>query len=240
MKIFSAAQIRACDAYTIHASRIRSLELMERAAARCTDWLTANFSRQCSFIVLCGTGNNGGDGLAVSRMLHHLGYAVKAFTLSVSPVVSEDCAANLQRLTDVDPGLVIPVGQDTFLTDVPGDVVIIDAIFGTGLNRPPEGWIADFIHHINQLPNQKVAIDIPSGMPADTIAPAPAAIVRADHTLSFQFYKRAFLHPETGVFAGRVHILDIGLDATFIQATHTNYQIIDTATVREFYKPLDP
>lgn len=239
MKIFTAAQIKACDAYTIHAASISSADLMERAAARCTEWLTENFPREMVFIVLCGTGNNGGDGLAVTRMLHRAGYGAKAFLLQISPEMSADCANNLQRLQRMDSEIVSILQPGSFITDLPGNIVIIDAILGTGLNRDAEGWVADFIRHINHLENKKVAIDIPSGMPADNIPGEEALILKVDDTLSFQFYKRSFLHPETGRYAGRIHILDIGLNKTFIAGTQTNYHIIDGEQVKALHHRRD-
>lgn len=236
MKIFSAAQIRACDAYTIHATPIASIDLMERAAAKCVDWISGQYGRDSLFVVLCGTGNNGGDGLAITRMLHQLGYAAKAFLLQFNPELSADCETNLQRLQRINEELVETLLPDMFITDIPENIIIIDAILGTGLNRAVQDWVANFIEHINQLPNRKIAIDIPSGMPADTIPEEGAAIIMADETLSFQFYKRAFLHAETGQYAGNVHILDIGLDKTFINSTHTNYIATDKTRIRSLYR----
>lgn len=236
MKIFSAAQIRACDAYTIHATPIASIDLMERAAAKCVEWISGQYGRDSLFVVLCGTGNNGGDGLAITRMLHQLGYAAKAFLLQFNPELSADCETNLQRLQQISEELVDTLQPDMFITDIPQNIIIIDAILGTGLNRAVQDWVANFIEHINQLPNRKVAIDIPSGMPADNIPEDGAAIIMADETLSFQFYKRAFLHAETGQYAGNVHILDIGLDKTFVNSTHTNYIATDKARIKSLYR----
>jgi hydroxyethylthiazole kinase-like uncharacterized protein yjeF len=240
MKIFSAAQIRACDAYTIHASGITSRDLMERAAGKCVEWLLANIPKDALFVVLCGTGNNGGDGLVMARMLHRMGYGVKAFLLQFSEELSDDCKANFERLQNIDTALVEVLQSETFITDIPANIIIIDAILGTGLNREASGWVANFINHINELPNRKIAIDIPSGMPADTIPGEGAAIIKAGDTLSFQFYKRSFLHPETGRYSGRVHILDIELHGTFILSTQTNYNVIDEDTVKAIYNPRTP
>ncbi len=240
MKIFTAAQIKACDAYTIKASLIRSVELMERAATKCAGWIKDNFPKDTLFVVLCGTGNNGGDGLAVARLLQQRGYGVKAFVLHISKDLSPDCAANLQRLQAIDSELAGIVEPDTFITDIPPNIIIIDAILGTGLSRPTEGWVAAFINHVNHLPNRKIAIDIPSGLPADTTPDKDSAVLKVQDTLSFQFYKRAFLHPESGLYAGNVHLLDIGLDKTFIQATHTQFRTIDAADIAAIYKPRQP
>ncbi len=239
MKIFTAQQIRACDAYTIKASNIRSSELMERAAGKCVNWLKDNLPKESLFVVLCGTGNNGGDGLAITRLLNQRGYGVKAFVLNFGREMSEDCKLNLQRLQALEKEIVSIVQPDTFITDIPPHIVIVDAILGTGLSRPIEGWVASFIHAINQLPNTKIAIDIPTGLTADLIPDAEAVIFRADHTLSFQFYKRSFLHAEAGRYIGKVQLLDIGLDKTFINGTPTQYTIADADTIQAIYKPRD-
>ncbi len=240
MKIFTAAQIRACDAYTVHASAISSVELMERAASKCLDWISSNYSKDTLFVILCGPGNNGGDGLAITRMLNHVGYGAKAFLLKFSENLSADCQTNLERLQRMDAALVQILEPDSFITDIPANIVILDAILGTGLSRPTQGWVATFIEHINQLPNRKIAIDIPSGLPSDGIPAKDAAIINASNTLSFQFYKRSFLHPETGPYVGNVHILDIGLHPIFIESTHTLYNITDAQEIKKIYRPRNP
>ncbi|MBS1783026.1 MAG: NAD(P)H-hydrate epimerase, partial [Bacteroidetes bacterium] len=236
MKIFSALQIKACDAYTISASKISSLDLMERAAIECVSWITQNFQPSQLFVTLCGTGNNGGDGLAITRMLHELGYGVKAFQVGDIDRMTQDCRANLNRLQHIDPSLIQSVPEQSFISDLPPNIIIIDALFGTGLNRPLEGWLIDFVEQVNEFPNLKIAIDIPSGMPADTVPEPEAAIIHADFTLSFQFYKRSFLHKETGVLAGEIKVLDIGLNSHFIEATHTNYEMLTKDVAKQLVK----
>jgi ADP-dependent NAD(P)H-hydrate dehydratase / NAD(P)H-hydrate epimerase len=240
MKIFSTAQIRACDAYTIKTAGITSASLMERAAGQCVSWLREHFPKDTLFVVLCGTGNNGGDGLAITRLLQQRGYGVKAFLLMHGKELSADCQANLTRLQSIDKELAGMVNPDTYITDIPANIVIIDAIMGTGLSRPTSGWIASFIDRINELPNQKIAIDIPSGLPADVLPDADASVVKANHTLSFQFYKRTFLHAESAGYTGNIHILDIGLDKNFINATHTQYTTVERTEVQAIYKPRSP
>jgi NAD(P)H-hydrate epimerase len=240
MKIFTAAQIKACDAYTIKAGGMRPYDLMEHAAGKCAGWIKENFPRDSLFVVLCGTGNNGGDGLALTRMLHQRGYGVKAFLLQFSAELSADCAENLERLLAVDKDLVGVVEPDKLITDIPRQIVIIDALLGTGLNRPVEGWLATFIKQINLLPNLKIAIDMPSGLMADAMPDAHATLLKCDHTLSFQFYKRTFLHAESAANAGVVHLLDIGLEPTFINATYSHFRTTEPADVKAIYRPRSP
>ncbi len=240
MKIFTAAQIRECDAYTIQASGINSGELMERAANKCVDWIRINFPKETLFVILCGTGNNGGDGLAIARLLHHRSFGVKAFLLKFGNELSKDCQSNLERLKRIDEQLVTIVEPDTYITDLPPHIVIIDAILGTGLSRPADGWVGKFITQINKMTNRKVAIDMPSGLAADVIPDKESPVLVADDTLTFQFYKRTFLHQESSVFAGNLQILDIGLDKTFINNAHTQYRVIDRDVIMSLYKPREP
>ena len=240
MKIFTAAQIHDCDAYTLQSAGIRSSELMERVAGKCVDWIRNAFTKDTLFVVLCGTGNNGGDGLAITRMLHQRSFSVKAFLLNSGKELSDDCNGNLQRLKMIDENLITVVEPDTFLTGLPPQVVVIDAILGTGLSRPVTGWISSFIGKINQIPNRKIAIDIPSGLPADIIPDKEAVIFKVQDTLSFQFYKRTFLHAESASYAGRIHVLDIGLDKNYINNTHTLYRTLTHEEVLPIYKPRSP
>lgn len=240
MKIFSASQLKACDHYTAQAKGITSLQLMENAAAQCANWLKLNMPEHSLYVVLCGTGNNGGDGLAITRMLHQSGHGAKAFVLQLNDTLSEDGEANYRALKHTDEQLVSLVPQDTFIADIAPHIIIIDAILGTGLNKPVSGWLKQFIERINKLPNYKIAIDIPTGLPADVLPVADAAIIKANVTLSFQFYKRSFLHPEAARYTGAIRILDIGLHPKFIEQTASHYYSIDKKAIKEIYKPRDP
>ena len=236
MKIFSAAQIKACDAYTIHASGIAPIDLVERAATALAQNIIPRFNVDIPFVVLCGKGNNGADGLALSLILLQNGYAVKIFLLQHRNEISPENKSYLNKILRINAALVEYVEPETFLTDFPAQVVIIDAILGTGLSHHTDEWMAAFIQHINHFKNYKIAIDIPTGMPADSILGPEAAIISANETLSFQFYKRSFLHPETAAHCGDIHLLDIGLHPTFIEATHTHYQTIEAHHVASMIK----
>jgi len=240
MKLFSASQIRSCDQFTVRAGGISSDLLMEKAAAQCVSWLTEEFPSSTLYIVVCGNGNNGGDGLAITRLLHRQGIAAKAFLLESPEPRTADCELNYRRLLQLDASLVSVVPQHTFIADIAPHIVIIDALYGTGLNRPLTGWVADFVRHLNTLPNRKISVDTPSGLASDTILPGNNTIFQADHTLTFQFLKRSFLHPETGGFAGRIHILDIGLSQEYIQSTPSIYQTVDRDTVSVFFRKRKP
>jgi NAD(P)H-hydrate epimerase len=240
MKILSAAQIRAWDAATIEKQNINSLTLMERATAACANWLTARYGKDTPFVIVCGTGNNGGDGLAIARLLIGKGYAALAFLIRHTDQLSPDCKANLEALQTVSKGAVRILAEGEFITDLPQEIIVIDALFGTGLNRKPEGYIASFIEDLNRLPNHKIAIDLPSGMTADTLLEEGAVVVRAQVTLSFQQYKRAMLHPESGPACGEVHVIDIGLDAAFNESAESHWHTLDRSFAKNIYRPRQP
>lgn len=236
MKILSSAQIKACDEHTILTENIRSIDLMERAAHKCVEWITSNFNKETLFVILCGSGNNGGDGFAIARLLHFHGYGVKAFLIKNSSL-SIDCEINLKQLLQINEDLVGEIEPGRFITDIPNDIVLVDAIFGTGLNRPVTGWLETFIKHINGLRNRKISIDIPSGLYADTLPAEGDTVFAASDTLSFQLFKRSFLHPESAPFTGNIYILDIDLNRAFIGAAHTQYTTITKADVDKIYRP---
>lgn len=234
MQIFTAAQTREWDAATLQHQGISSQQLMERAAQACTRWLTARYEQDTPFIVLCGCGNNGGDGLAITRLLLQAGYAAKAFLLKHQPDLSPDALAQ-QQLLPVSALQVLETGS--LLSSLPQHIVLIDAILGAGTSRPLSGWLKDFVADINQLPHQKISIDVPTGLQADQLPEENEVILKATHTLCLQQYKRSLLHPEGGKHAGGLHLMDIGLDKNFLAHNTSPYQTIDTETVHSLYRP---
>lgn len=237
MKIFSAQQIRDCDAFTIRQEGISSAALMERAATSCYQWLAANYTRETPMLVVCGMGNNGGDGLALTRILLQEGFSARAVVLKHTDKFSPDATHNFTLLHQLAPDEVQILNPGMFITELPEHILIIDALFGTGLNRPLNDWPAAFVRELNELPNEKIAIDTPSGLPADSLPQPGAAVIEARHTLSFQFWKRSFLHTEAEHFTGTVHLLDIGLSRQYRDATHSQYHTIDRETAGSIYKP---
>ena len=157
MKILTAEQIRAWDRATIEREGISSVDLMERASLAICNWITSRFAGDTPMIVLCGTGNNGGDGLALTRLLLERGYGVRAFVVKHTSGYAPDCGANLERLQRQAPDAVTVLEEGAFITELPQEIVVIDAIFGTGINRPLDGYVADFIRHINATGNRIIA-----------------------------------------------------------------------------------
>ena len=167
MKILNAEQIRAWDQYTIEHEPIASIDLMERAASKCVEWLEVNGYSKKKFTVFCGVGNNGGDGLAIARKLFLNGYKVSVYILALVHKGSADFEINRKILHDF-PGLDINYIQNENNFPELKDVVIIDALFGAGLSRPLEGITAKLVDHINKSSCEVISIDIPSGMYVDS------------------------------------------------------------------------
>ncbi len=236
MKIFNASQIRQIDALTLKRQSLTSLELMERAAGACAAWICSRYDTGTKIFVFCGPGNNGGDGLAIARILHSRGYDAGVWLAASSRALSPDCQANLDRLP---PGILHPVQEDSELP-LPGKKeLVIDALFGTGLNHPPAGIIARTMAWINQGAAPVVAIDMPSGMYADR-HPGGQPVVRAAHTLSLETWKLAFLIPGTGEWAGSVHLLPLGLDPGALKETSTPFCLTDPGDISALITPRPP
>lgn len=216
MKILSAQQIREADAYTIKHEPIASIDLMERAASRCVQWIIKRVQVNEEVQVYCGMGNNGGDGLAIARMLIEKGYSVSVFVLKHSDKSSEDFRTNVQRLKDAKVRLhyIDDAGQ---LAEPEKDTWIIDAILGSGLKKPVEGFLSKAIHKLNSSGARIISIDLPSGLFAgDNENNNKESIVRAFHTLTFQCPKLSFMFPGSAEFVGDFTVLDIGLSTDFI------------------------
>src|SRR6186713_718425 len=236
MKILKADQIRSWDQYTIEHEPIASVDLMERAATKCFEWLDDNGWFVHSFTVFCGKGNNGGDGLAIARMLAIGGCKVSVYILEFGHRGTEDFQTNLAKL-HLYPSVDIHFIQDeNSFPSLTKETAVIDALFGSGLTRPPDGITSGLIDHINNSGCTVIAIDVPSGMSVDQTSKGNK-IVKANYTLSFQCYKLAFLVAENAAFIGDVVILDIGLLPEFLASPEADLELIDKSIIRSMYKP---
>jgi hydroxyethylthiazole kinase-like uncharacterized protein yjeF len=235
MKILNAEQIRAWDQYTIEHEPIASIDLMERAATKCFEWLEDNSWFVHSFSIFCGKGNNGGDGIAIARMLAGRGCTVSVNILEFGHRGTEDFQANLAKLHQYPSVDIHFIQSENHFPSLSKDTIIIDALFGSGLTRPLDGITAKLVGHINDSGCIIIAIDIPSGMSVDQSSKGNT-IVKANYTLSFQCYKPAFFVAENAVFIGEVIILDIGLMPEFLSAVKTNLELIDYSIIRSIYK----
>ena len=227
MKIFTSTQIHQLDRYTIERENIKSINLMERAAKAVTNTITERWSNITPIVVFAGPGNNGGDALAVARMLATLGYKVNTFLFNISEKLSEDCQANkLQLLNSKAAKDFVEVTTQFDPPELTENTLVIDGLFGIGLNKPLAGGFASLIKYINQSPAKIVSIDIPSGLLAeDNSYSVRANIIHAHLTLTFHQPKLSFLFGDNQTFLGEVKILDIRLNKDFIKTKDARIMI---------------
>ena len=168
MKILTCTQIRELDKYTIEHEPIKSIDLMERAAKALTRGITSVWSSDTQIVVFAGPGNNGGDALAVARMMAEQGYAVNAYLFNVNKSLSPDCATNKDRIEQCKSIKNFTEVTDEFDPPVlSAKTLVIDGLFGSGLNKPLAGGFASLVKYINQSECKVASIDIPSGLMAE-------------------------------------------------------------------------
>ena len=241
MKIFTAAQIHELDNYTITHEPIKSIDLMERAAKTITRAIMDEWTDRTPMVIFAGPGNNGGDALAVARLLAEENYKVNVYLFNIHNKLSDDCAANKQRLIDSKR-----VGHFTEVTlnfdppELTEDMVVIDGLFGSGLNKPLIGGFASLVKYINQCPAKVVSIDIPSGlMCEDNTYNIHSNIIRADLTLTLQQKKLSMMMADCQKYIGRLRVLDIRLSKEYIDKTEANCRILEEQDVRRLLMPRD-
>lgn len=233
----TSQQIREADAYTIASKAISSLDLMENAArVFCQIFKNEYPDKSKSVSIYCGTGNNGGDGLAIARLLCEDGYEVSVKIVRFNSKTTTDFDINLQRSTS------IPVSEitDTATIQTENSEIIVDALLGSGLNRPLTGQWGMLVKSINELGSKIVSVDVPSGFPAEGPISSKAEIINADLVISFQRPKINFFLPESAVSVKRFEIADIGLDESFIQSCKTPYRLLTLEDIRKLLKPRQP
>jgi NAD(P)H-hydrate epimerase len=231
MRILSSQQVKALDAHTIQHEPILSIDLMERACRAFVNWFTEKFNGANSIAIVCGTGNNGGDGLGIARMLSEWRYPLKVFVIRGSSE-TDDFKTNYERLKGkAEIVEVTSLDEDIFS----GYDILIDAIVGSGLTRPVEGVFAQAIHFMNASDAIRIAVDIPSGLLADKVS--KGEIFKAHYTVTFQLPKLAFLFPGNHAFTGVWCMVDIGLNKSFIKEQQTLHYYITTRDIKKILKP---
>ena len=237
MKLYRAKQIYAADKFTIKKQEISSDELMERSAVQIFNWIHRRMQgAPVKIHLFCGIGNNGGDGIAVARHLQEHGYNIAVYVVNYSKTRSNDFLTNLERLKDrkVWPEFL---DSDCGLPDIGRDDIIVDAIFGIGLNRPPDTWVVKLMKHLHESEAFILSVDIPSGLFTDKVPSDMKAVVKANFVLSFQAPKLVFFLPETGAFIEQWEVLDIGLDQEYLEDMQTDFELTGKNEVLPFYIP---
>jgi NAD(P)H-hydrate epimerase len=235
MKIFNVEQIRSLDTYTIQNEPISSLDLMERASNAFIRWFCNQFVNTRPVRIFCGKGNNGGDGLAIARILSTHSYDVKVYIAEYSANATPDFQSNLERLQNhLKPESIHRIAD---FPSIAPNAICIDALLGSGLSRPVEGLLAEIIGSLNKLPNNLVSVDIASGLYADKPNGKGDTIIEPDFTVSFQLPKLAFMLPQNATYTGDWHLVDIGLSENYIRKTPTPLHYTDKQTAEELIKP---
>ena len=241
MKIFTSAQIHELDKYTIEHEPIESIDLMERAATALTQAICERWDSTVPMVVFAGPGNNGGDALAVARMLIDKGYKVKAYLFNIGGNLSADCGENKQRLLDKYANNLVEVTQEFDPPRLTEETVVVDGLFGSGLNKPLSGGFASLVKYINASPAKIVSIDVPSGlMTEDNTYNVSANIINATLTLTLQQLKLAFLFAENQPFIGELKILDIGLSRQGMEETDAQFTLLEGSEIASMLKTRPP
>ena len=236
LKVLPSELIKAADQYTIDHEPISSLDLMERAAVRAFERIKRDFIREGEighFIVFCGIGNNGGDGLVIARKLIEAGQSVELNIVQFSKNYSADFQANLKRLT-IQPNFLT---EESHEFELPEAGIVIDALFGTGLTREVKGFSSSIITKINEWEGYVISIDLPSGMYADKgVIDKDQVVIQSDLVLSFQFPKRSFLYPENAKYIKRWELIPIGIHKDSLDRVECSHFLIGRSDIRSILK----
>lgn len=239
MKLLTATQLRAADSYTIENEPVLSFNLMERAARGFFRRFTALYPVSLPVMVFAGTGNNGGDAIAIARMLLASGRPVRVYQLGGQP--SSDLTVQLRKLrSQAGTGTQTILSTDDFPVIAP-EWLVIDGLFGSGINRPVEGLAAALIRHINASGARVVAIDLPSGLfPEDNgslLSEPDPAIVRAAYTLTFEMPFLSFFFPASAPYIGGWEVVPIGLSQDYIDSSDSPYSLINRSLIAPLLLP---
>ncbi|MFD1613764.1 NAD(P)H-hydrate dehydratase [Gelatiniphilus marinus] len=240
MKIFSKAQVYSGDKLTAQRQNITSTDLMERAGTQIFNWMHARMQgAQVPIHVFCGIGNNGGDGLVVARHLVTHGYNVKTYVVNCSDKRSKDFLVNYDRIKNVTKNWPTLLSCKGDFPKIHHNDIIVDAVFGIGLNRPVDAWIKALFVHFKSAKAYTLSIDIPSGLNTEKTPEDEDAVVWAGYTLSFASPKLVFFLPQTAKYTVQWEVLDIGLDKEFLYTTETEVELIGKHEVLPMYIPRD-
>ena len=237
MKIFSARQLKEADVITQQKQGISSTELMERAATLVFHEIHRSLQGARTPVkIFAGIGNNGGDGLVIGRLLLEEGYDVSIYIVNYSDNRSQDFLVNYDRYKNFTKNWPVLLSSEEDFPEIKPQDLVIDAIFGVGLNRPLVEWTANLIRFINNSGAFVISVDVPSGMFADEPTRDTSSIICANHTYTLQAPKLAFFLPETGSYTGTLQIIEIALDPEFLFKAPALAQLIGKASARNLYK----
>lgn len=241
MKIFTAKQLRELDAYTMKSEPVESYDLMERAAVAMSKVIMRRFAGKRRYVVFAGPGNNGGDALAIARLLAEGGNEIDAYIFNIGSKISSDCEKNASRLNGMKSVNVTEITKQFEPMKLAESDIVIDGLFGTGLNKPLGGGFAGLVRYINSQPSYVVSIDVPSGlMCEDNSYNVRQNIVRANLTLTVELPKLSFFLADAACFVGESVVVPIGLSGEYKEKTSTPFSTIGASDVCGFLKRRNP
>jgi hydroxyethylthiazole kinase-like uncharacterized protein yjeF len=237
LPLLLSQQIRQADAYTIANEPIAAIDLMERASKAFVGWFINHFpdkSRVISFY--CGTGNNGGDGLAIARLLKDHQYKnISVKIARFSQKESDDFVTNHKRLQQSGIGITEISNGESFPQD--NAEILIDALLGSGLNKPLAGDYQKLVNHINNLNRAVVAVDVPTGFFSEGQIDPKATTIKADLVITFQQPKINFLLPESAPYINCWEAVNIGISEKYLQSLNSSYLFTEEKDIRAMLKP---
>lgn len=233
-EILDVKAIRSSEALTMAEEPISSIDLMERAGTCFAEHLMRHLplDKFAEIVVVCGPGNNGGDGLVIARILQQHWIVRVILAAGPNSKTTPEFDTNLQRWYDNNADnqtRFTRAYQESSVIDISPQALVIDAIFGIGISKPLQGYFAALVEVLNKTQAYIVAVDAPSGMRIDQHTEEMSLSIRADETYTFQFPKIAYLLPENYKRCGDVSILDIGLRLPPIKTT---MQILEANTIK--------
>lgn len=239
MRIISSKFIKDLDAATCEAQGVTSLDLMERAAQAVVKELVKGVLPSRRIVVFAGPGNNGGDALAVARILSERGYEnIEAYLFNVSGKLSPDCEHQRDLLREVSAVKFFEITSSLTPPELDKSVLVIDGLFGPGINGPITGGFASVVRLINESGAEVVSIDIPSGLAGEwNPDPRYRDMVHASHTFTFQFPKLSFFFAEHAPIIGNWKCLDINIDQSAIKSITSPWILVESRTVRPHLHP---
>jgi len=240
MKLFTCKQIAGIDQLTMKLEPISSLDLMERASGQITDWIIRHMDKEREIYIFAGPGNNGGDALVVARQLALQNFKCFVWISAFEKQISEDSAANLKRLQELNMVPINYIHSEADIPSIPTNTLIVEGLFGSGLNKPLTGLVKKLVGHLNRSAATIISIDIPAGLfGEDNSSNDPSAIIEADYTLTFQFPKLSFLFPENEKFVGNWKVLPISLHPEAILQTESKLFSLNKTFVSGILKKRD-
>lgn len=230
LKIINGSEVSSLDSFTSIHQGISSFELMERAAHSFVNWFLDDHGTKTSRVaIFVGAGNNGGDGLAIGRLLHKQGYSIHFFScFDADAHLSADCQKNLELIPF---GVSISNWNEFNKEDFD---LVIDAFLGVGVKGELRESAQKIISKINSFKGKKIAVDLPSGLPADMSCPWEC--VQVDFTITFGFPKLSLLLPENAKYSGEMVVVDIGIPDTYYEQFNSGFYFLKETDLSVFHK----